>query len=45
MALILFYIGLGVLFATYIGTICWIFTGERISRRIREYFFRLLLLT
>ena len=37
LALDLFYIGLGVLLSTYIGTVCWIITGERISRRIREY--------
>jgi hypothetical protein len=37
LATILVSIGAGVLFSTYVGTVCWIFTGERISRRIREY--------
>lgn len=31
----LFYIGIGVLGTTYIATVCWIISGERISRRIR----------
>lgn len=34
-ALVLVVIGLSVFVATYIGTVCWIITGERISRRIR----------
>ena len=37
LALILVYLGIGVFFATYIGSVCWIITGERISRRIRVY--------
>jgi len=36
-ALILVYIGIAVFFAVYVGTVCWIVTGERISRRIRMY--------
>jgi hypothetical protein len=36
LALDLFYIGIGVLCTTYIATVCWIASGERISRRIRE---------
>lgn len=37
LALIMVYVGISVLFAGYIGTVCWIITGERISRRIRMY--------
>jgi hypothetical protein len=40
-ALILVYIGIAVFAATYVGTVCWIVTGERISRRIRMYVFSL----
>lgn len=36
-ALILVFIGIAVFVATYVGTVCWIITGERISRRIRMY--------
>jgi len=36
-ALILVFIGISVFVATYVGTVCWIITGERISRRIRMY--------
>lgn len=36
LALDLFYIGIGVLCTTYVATVCWIASGERISRRIRE---------
>ena len=36
-ALVLVYLGLSVFCATYIGTMSWIITGERISRRIRMY--------
>jgi hypothetical protein len=34
-SLVLVYIGISVFIATYIGTMSWIITGERISRRIR----------
>jgi hypothetical protein len=37
LALILVYIGISVFVSAYIGSICWIITGERISRRIRMY--------
>jgi ATP-binding cassette subfamily B (MDR/TAP) protein 1 len=33
--LIIVYIGISVFVASYIGTVCWIIAGERISRRIR----------
>jgi hypothetical protein len=35
LAVILVYIGISVFVATYLGTVCWIISGERISRRIR----------
>jgi ATP-binding cassette, subfamily B (MDR/TAP), member 1 len=35
------YIGLGVLTSVYIANVCWIVSGERISRRIRSYNFPL----
>jgi ATP-binding cassette subfamily B (MDR/TAP) protein 1 len=38
-ALVLVCLGIAVFVATYIGTVCWIITGERISRRIRMYVF------
>ena len=31
------YIGLSVLIAVFLANVCWIVSGERISRRIREY--------
>lgn len=34
-SLVLVFIGISVFLATYIGTMSWIVTGERISRRIR----------
>ena len=37
LALDLFYIGLGVLISVYVANVCWIVSGERISRRIRGY--------
>ena len=37
LVLILVYLGISVFFATYIGSVCWIITGERITRRIRTY--------
>jgi hypothetical protein len=37
LALIMVYIGISVFVAGYIGTVCWIITGERISRRIRMF--------
>jgi len=37
LALDLVYIGIGVLVSTYVGNVLWIISGERISRRIREY--------
>jgi hypothetical protein len=36
-SLVLVYIGISVFVATYIGTMSWIVSGERISRRIRMY--------
>ena len=33
--LVLIYIGISVLVASYIGTVFWIIAGERITRRIR----------
>jgi len=38
LALDLVYIGIGVLVSTYVGNVLWIISGERISRRIREYY-------
>jgi hypothetical protein len=35
LALILVFFGISVFVGTYVGTVCWIITGERISRRIR----------
>jgi ATP-binding cassette, subfamily B (MDR/TAP), member 1 len=29
------YIGIGVMMASFVGTLCWTLSGERISRRIR----------
>src|SRR5271154_5764088 len=40
-ALVLVCVGIAVFVATYVGTVCWIITGERISRRIRMYVFSL----
>jgi len=37
LALDLVYIGIGVLVTTYVGNVLWIISGERISRRIRQY--------
>jgi len=34
-ATVLVCLGIAVFVSTYIGTVCWIVTGERISRRIR----------
>jgi ATP-binding cassette, subfamily B (MDR/TAP), member 1 len=42
-ALDLLYIGIAVLVSTYIATTCWIFAGERISRRIRGEYLRAVL--
>lgn len=40
------YIGVAVFFAGYVGTVCWILAGERISRRIRMYLqFKVLLIS
>ena len=37
LALDFVYIGIGVLVATFLGTLFWTISGERISRRIRGY--------
>ena len=31
------YLGIGVMVAIYLSSVFWIITGERITRRIREY--------
>jgi len=36
-ALYFVYIGIGVLITSFIGTLFWTLSGERISRRIRGY--------
>ena len=36
-ALYFVYLGIGVMGASFIGTLCWTVSGERISRRIRGY--------
>jgi uncharacterized membrane protein len=33
--LIAIYVGISVFVTSYLGLVCWILTGERISRRIR----------
>lgn len=37
LALDFVYIGIGVLVASFLGTLFWTISGERISRRIRGY--------
>jgi ATP-binding cassette, subfamily B (MDR/TAP), member 1 len=39
LALDFVYIGIGVLLASFLGTVFWTVSGERISRRIRGYTF------
>lgn len=39
LALDFVYIGIGILLASFLGTVFWTLSGERISRRIRGYIF------